>query len=396
MKKEKVIGIGVLLGIIILAVIVVVVAGNQRKNKTKTETENKTETETQMESDSESETETAPADKESLDADELVEENFRQAGITEYEKIDLEDYESQAGIDLSEYVSYRFYYDSDGLKIEGYFSAPKDLLDGQKTSCLIYNHGGNQDYGALENIETCFYAYQLHTICIASNYRGCGSSEGEDQFGGADVDDVIRLLDLCEQFSYIDEDAINMMGISRGGMMTYEVLRRDERVHKAVVVSGLSDCFMSYEERSDMQTIFDSLVGGSPEEIAAEMNMPVDRVREILKISQEPVSLETPIGEEEDSHLGDFIQDDNVPVPADAAAFTLLKEQLEEVLGTLTEREQKVLTLRFGLEDGRARTLEEVGKEFNVTRERIRQIEAKALRKLRHPSRSRKLKDYLE
>ena len=134
----------------------------------------------------------------------------------------------------------------------------------------------------------------------------------------------------------------------------------------------------------------------TPEEIAEEMKMPVERVREILKISQEPVSLETPIGEEEDSHLGDFIQDDNVPVPADAAAFTLLKEQLEEVLGTLTEREQKVLTLRFGLEDGRARTLEEVGKEFNVTRERIRQIEAKALRKLRHPSRSRKLKDYLE
>ena len=134
----------------------------------------------------------------------------------------------------------------------------------------------------------------------------------------------------------------------------------------------------------------------TPEEIADEMKMPVDRVREILKISQEPVSLETPIGEEEDSHLGDFIQDDNVPVPADAAAFTLLKEQLIEVLGTLTEREQKVLRLRFGLDDGRARTLEEVGKEFNVTRERIRQIEAKALRKLRHPSRSRKLKDFLE
>ncbi len=134
----------------------------------------------------------------------------------------------------------------------------------------------------------------------------------------------------------------------------------------------------------------------SPEEISEVMNMPVERVREIQKISQEPVSLETPIGEEEDSHLGDFIQDDNVPVPADAAAFTLLKEQLVEVLGTLTEREQKVLRLRFGLDDGRARTLEEVGKEFNVTRERIRQIEAKALRKLRHPSRSRKLKDYLE
>ena len=134
----------------------------------------------------------------------------------------------------------------------------------------------------------------------------------------------------------------------------------------------------------------------TPEEIAKEMNMSVERVREILKISQEPVSLETPIGEEEDSHLGDFIQDDNVPVPAEAAAFTLLKEQLVEVLGTLTEREQKVLRLRFGLDDGRARTLEEVGREFNVTRERIRQIEAKALRKLRHPSRSRKLKDYLD
>mgnify|MGYP000466693762 CR=1 FL=1 len=134
----------------------------------------------------------------------------------------------------------------------------------------------------------------------------------------------------------------------------------------------------------------------SPQEIADEMDIPVERVREILKISQEPVSLETPIGEEEDSHLGDFIQDDNVPVPAEAAAVTLLKEQLNEVLGTLTEREQKVLKLRFGLEDGRARTLEEVGKVFNVTRERIRQIEAKALRKLRHPSRSRKLRDYLE
>lgn len=133
-----------------------------------------------------------------------------------------------------------------------------------------------------------------------------------------------------------------------------------------------------------------------PEEIAEEMKLPVDRVREIQKISQEPVSLETPIGEEEDSHLGDFIQDENVPVPAEAAAFTLLKEQLAEVLDTLTEREQKVLRLRFGLDDGKGRTLEEVGEEFDVTRERIRQIEAKALRKLRHPSRSRKLRDYLD
>ncbi len=134
----------------------------------------------------------------------------------------------------------------------------------------------------------------------------------------------------------------------------------------------------------------------TPEEIAEEMDIPVERVREILKISQEPVSLETPIGEEEDSHLGDFLPDENVPVPDEAAAFTLLKEQLVEVLSTLTEREQKVLRLRFGLDDGRARTLEEVGKEFKVTRERIRQIEAKALRKLRHPSRSRRLKDFLE
>ncbi|MBS7526743.1 RNA polymerase sigma factor RpoD [Fusibacter paucivorans] len=133
-----------------------------------------------------------------------------------------------------------------------------------------------------------------------------------------------------------------------------------------------------------------------PEEIAKEMDMPVEKVREILKIAQEPVSLETPIGEEEDSHLGDFIPDNDAPAPADAAAFSMLKEQLMEVLETLTPREQKVLKLRFGLEDGRARTLEEVGKEFDVTRERIRQIEAKALRKLKHPSRSKKLKDYLE
>jgi len=133
-----------------------------------------------------------------------------------------------------------------------------------------------------------------------------------------------------------------------------------------------------------------------PDEVAKEMGMSEDKVREIMKISQEPVSLETPIGEEEDSHLGDFIPDDDAPAPAESAAFTLLKEQLIDVLDTLTPREEKVLRLRFGLDDGRARTLEEVGKEFNVTRERIRQIEAKALRKLRHPSRSKKLKDYLD
>ncbi len=134
----------------------------------------------------------------------------------------------------------------------------------------------------------------------------------------------------------------------------------------------------------------------SPEEIAAEMDIPVEKVREISKIAQEPVSLETPIGEEEDSHLGDFIPDEDVPSPADAAAFSMLREQLMEVLNTLTDREQQVLRLRFGLDDGRARTLEEVGQQFNVTRERIRQIEAKALRKLRHPNRSKRLRDYLE
>lgn len=133
----------------------------------------------------------------------------------------------------------------------------------------------------------------------------------------------------------------------------------------------------------------------TPEELSKKMNIPVDKINDVLKISQDPVSLETPIGEEEDSHLGDFIQDDNMPVPAEAAAYSLLCEQLQEVLGTLSKREEKVLRLRFGLDDGRARTLEEVGREFHVTRERIRQIEAKALRKLKHPTRSRKLKDYL-
>ena len=183
------------------------------------------------------------------------------------------------------------------------------------------------------------------------------------------------------------------MGIDAAGRTAGVALTKDgQLLYECFVNGGLShsETLMGLVDGAFKAT------GLTPEEIAEEMDMPVDRVREILKISQEPVSLETPIGEEEDSHLGDFIQDDNVPVPADAAAFTLLKEQLVEVLGTLTEREQKVLRLRFGLDDGRARTLEEVGKEFNVTRERIRQIEAKALRKLRHPSRSRKLKDYLD
>ncbi len=149
-------------------------------------------------------------------------------------------------------------------------------------------------------------------------------------------------------------------------------------------------------QRASRQILQEKGHDASPEEISELINMPIDKVRDILKVAQEPVSLETPIGEEEDSHLGDFIPDDEAPAPADAVSYTLLKEQLEEVLNTLTTREKNVLKLRFGLEDGRTRTLEEVGKEFNITRERIRQIEAKALRKLRHPSRSKKLRDYLD
>ena len=149
-------------------------------------------------------------------------------------------------------------------------------------------------------------------------------------------------------------------------------------------------------QRASRQILQEKGHDASPEEISDAIGMPVDKVRDILKVAQEPVSLETPIGEEEDSHLGDFIPDDEAPAPADAVSFTMFREQLEEVLNTLTPREKSVLKLRFGLEDGRTRTLEEVGREFNITRERIRQIEAKALRKLRHPSRSKKLRDYLD
>ena len=196
----------------------------------------------------------------------------------------------------------------------------------------------------------------------------------------------VRFKALRAEQKLSQQELANILKISKSSVNMYE---RGEREPSLETLESIADFF---------HVDLDDLMGREPlpEEIAKELDMPVDRVREILKISQEPVSLETPIGEEEDSHLGDFIQDDNVPVPAEAAAQTLLKEQLDEVLDTLTEREQKVLRLRFGMNDGRARTLEEVGKEFDVTRERIRQIEAKALRKLRHPSRSRKLRDYLD
>ena len=199
------------------------------------------------------------------DAEKQIEENLRAAGVSEYEKIDLQAYEKQAGVDLSKYVSYRFFYTSDDLKIEAFLSAPIDLLGKKKSPCLIYNHGGNRSYGALKNVETTYYAYQFHTICVASNYRGCGKSEGTDAFGGDDVHDVIHLLDLCEKLDSVDTKNINMLGVSRGGMMTYETLREDRRIHKAVVVAGVADCTMNYEEREDKRSLLKALIGGTPE-----------------------------------------------------------------------------------------------------------------------------------
>ena len=204
------------------------------------------------------------------DAQKQIENSLEANGISEYEKIDLEKYEKQAGVDLSTYISYRFFYQSDDLKIEAFISAPIDLLGKKKSPCLIYNHGGNREYGALENVETTFYAYQFHTICVATNYCGCGSSQGTDAFGGDDVRDVLHLIDLCQKLDYVDKDQINMFGVSRGGMMTYEALREDQRIHKAVVVAGVADCSMSYEERSDMQPLLQELIGGTPKQLPEE------------------------------------------------------------------------------------------------------------------------------
>lgn len=204
------------------------------------------------------------------DAQKQIENSLEANGISEYEKIDLEKYEKQAGVDLSTYISYRFFYQSDDLKIEAFISAPIDLLGKKKSPCLIYNHGGNREYGALENVETTFYAYQFHTICVATNYRGCGSRQGTDAFGGDDVRDVLHLIDLCQKLDYVDTNQINMFGVSRGGMMTYEALREDQRIHKAVVVAGVADCSMSYEERSDMQPLLQELIGGTPKQLPEE------------------------------------------------------------------------------------------------------------------------------
>ena len=211
-----------------------------------------------------------PSGTSAEDAQKQIENSLEANGISEYEKINLEKYEKQAGVDLSTYISYRFFYTSDDLKIEAFLSAPIDLLGKKKSPCLIYNHGGNREYGALENVETTFYAYQFHTICVATNYRGCGSSQGTDAFGGDDVRDVLHLIDLCQKLDYVDKDQINMFGVSRGGMMTYEALREDQRIHKVVVVAGVADCSMSYEERSDMQPLLQELIGGTPKQLPEE------------------------------------------------------------------------------------------------------------------------------
>ena len=212
-----------------------------------------------------------PQQTDDQNAAQIIEQNFSDHGITDYESVDLSSMEESAGVSLSDYMCYRFFYPSDDLKIEAYLTAPKDQIrTDQPAPCLIYNHGGNQDYGALSPADTSYYAYQFHTICIATNYRGCGQSEGKDQFGGDDVNDVIHLIDLCEAFDYMNNTQLNMIGMSRGGMMTYETLREDSRIHRAIVVSGVTDCTMTYNDRADMSSLLKELIGGTPEEMPEE------------------------------------------------------------------------------------------------------------------------------
>lgn len=203
--------------------------------------------------------------------EQIIERSFSESGITNYEKIDLTKLEKLVGVSLEEYISYHFFYESDGLQIEAYISAPKkEIKSDSQAPCLIYNHGGNRDYGALTGTETLNISYRLGLICIASNYRGCGQSEGSDNFGGDDVNDVVRLVDLCEAFDFIDNDSINMLGASRGGMMTYETLRKDSRINRAIVLAGATDCFMTYEDRIDMRAMMKELIGATPTEDASE------------------------------------------------------------------------------------------------------------------------------
>lgn len=209
-------------------------------------------------------------------SEEEILSELTDAGAVYTEKVNIYQWAKQvekAGLDLDldDFSLYRFFYESDGLQIEGYLSIPLPLLEeaGPKP-CLIYNHGGNRDYGALSGTEVLGLSNQLDMICIGSNFRGCGMSEGEDNFGGEDVKDVIHLIDLCEKCSFFDGGQLNMLGASRGGMMTYEALRRDDRIHRAVVTGGIADAFMTYEARDDMKPIFEELVGGTPETMPEE------------------------------------------------------------------------------------------------------------------------------
>ena len=241
---------------------------NPKTTSTSSDTTETKTTQAQPASEAAAQTQMPAEDK---TAEQIIEQNFSDQGITDYESVDLSSMEASAGVSLSDYVCYHFFYPSDGLKIEAYLTAPKDQIrTDQPAPCLIYNHGGNQDYGALTSADTSYYAYQFDTICIASNYRGCGQSEGADQFGGDDVNDVIHLIDLCEAFAYMDRTQLNMIGMSRGGMMTYETLRADSRIHRAIVVSGVADCTMTYNDRADMSALLKDLIGGTPEELPKE------------------------------------------------------------------------------------------------------------------------------
>lgn len=211
-----------------------------------------------------------------LFSEEDIVAELEAAGAVYTEKVDIRSWQKgveAAGLDadLADFSLYRFFYESDGLLIEGYLSIPLPLLEeaGAKP-CLIYNHGGNKDYGALNGSETFMWSALLDMIVIGSNYRGCGMSEGEDGFGGEDVSDIIRLIDICEKCDFFDDEQINMFGVSRGGMMTCEVLRREDRVHRAMISGGMADAFMTYENRDDMKTVFEELVGGTPETMPEE------------------------------------------------------------------------------------------------------------------------------
>lgn len=205
--------------------------------------------------------------EETESAQKIIEQNFENTGITNYEQVDLKKIGESEGVKFDDFISYHFFYESDGLQIEAYLSASKSQIGSESSNpCLIYNHGGNRDYGALVETDTLSYTYNLGMICIATNYRGCGKSEGTDEFGGEDVNDVIKLIDLCDSFEFIDNSKINMLGVSRGGMMTYETLRRDDRINKAVIISGTADAFIAYEDRADMRDLMKELIGATPEE----------------------------------------------------------------------------------------------------------------------------------